>query len=47
MIVTYWVDVGDGAAQGSVHVPDEATEDEINTAILNDLYDYGYTTEGD
>lgn len=38
----YMVDVGSGMGTGSVIVDDDATEDEIELAILHDLYDVEY-----
>lgn len=39
---TYEVNIGGGVATGSVIVPDNATDDEIRLAIMDDLYDVSY-----
>ena len=38
----YEVNVGGGCATGYVYVPDDATDDDIRLAILDDLYDVSY-----
>ena len=38
----YEVNVGSGAATGSVLVPADATDDQIRLAILDDLYEVTY-----
>lgn len=38
----YEVDVGSGCGTGSVLVPENATDDEIQLAIMNDLYSVNY-----
>jgi hypothetical protein len=43
--VNYEVNVGSGCGTGSVLVPDDATEDDIHLAIIDDLYDVNYTIE--
>lgn len=44
MRVFYEVNVGDGACHGEVFVPDNATEEEIKVAILDNLYSVSYET---
>lgn len=43
--VKYEVNVGGGAANGSVLVPDDATDDDIRLAIMDDLYCVTYEKE--
>ena len=38
----YEVNVGTGCATGSILVSEDATDDEIRLAIMNDLYDVSY-----
>ena len=38
----YEVNTGGGCATGSVFVPDDATDDQIRLAILDDLYSVEY-----
>lgn len=38
----YEVNIGGGCATGSVMVSEDATDDEIRLAILDDLYDVSY-----
>ena len=45
MWIKYEVNVGSGAANGSVLVADDATDDDIRLAIMDDLYDVNYTIE--
>lgn len=41
----YEVNVGGGACDGSVFLPEDATDDEIRLAIMDDLYDVTYEKE--
>lgn len=41
----YEVNVGSGSGTGSVLLPDNATDDEIRLAIMDDLYDVTYEKE--
>ena len=43
--IKYEVNVGSGAANGSVLVPDDATDDDIRLAIIDDLYSVNYEKE--
>lgn len=43
--IKYEVNVGSGAANGSVLVPDDATDDDIRLAIMDDLYSVNYEKE--
>ncbi len=43
--VNYEVNVGSGCGNGSVIVPDNATDEEIRLAILDDLYEVVYEVE--
>lgn len=45
MRVKYEVNIGGGCATGTVIVPDDATDDDIRLAILDDLYDVDYEIE--
>ena len=38
----YEVNIGGGCATGSVFVPDDASDDQIRLAILDDLYSVEY-----
>lgn len=38
----YEVNVGGGCATGSIFAPENASDDEIRLAILDDLYDVNY-----
>lgn len=42
MWVEYEVNVGGGAGTGSVWVPDNASDDDIRLAIMDDLYYVNY-----
>lgn len=44
MIVIYEVNVGSGSTNGAVYVADNATDDDIRLAIMDDLYFVGYDT---
>ena len=44
MIIFYEVNVGTGCATGELLVPDDANDDDIKLAIIDDLYDVSYTT---
>ena len=45
MRVIYEVNVGSGCCQGETFVPDDATENEVKAAILDDLYSVTIKTE--
>lgn len=38
----YEVEIGGGCATGTVFVPENANDDEIRLAIMDDLYDVNY-----
>lgn len=40
--IKYVVDVGGGAAYGTVFVDKDATDDDVRLAIMNDLYSVDY-----
>lgn len=40
--IKYEVNVGSGAGTGTVFVNDDATDDDIQLAIMNDLYSVDY-----
>lgn len=40
--VKYEVNVGSGCANGTVFVDDDATDDDIKLAIMDDLYSVDY-----
>lgn len=44
MRVFYEVNVGGGCCNGEVFVHDDATEEEIKVAILDNLYSVSYVT---
>lgn len=45
--VKYEVNVGSGACNGSVLVPDDADDDDIRLAIMDDLYSVTYEVDED
>ena len=45
MRVIYEVNVGGGCCRGEIFVPDDATEEEVKAAVLDDLYDVSIKTE--